>query len=60
MSKDIDLQLPYGLMSYKLGNTVVNFNRTTVGFILSAFMCASTAVIVSPVKSSIGYWQHFV
>ena len=50
MSKDIDLQLPYGLMSYKLGNTVVNFNRTTVGFILSAFMCASTAVIVSPVK----------
>ena len=50
-SKDIDLQLPYGLMSYKLGNTVVNFNRTSVGFILSSFICASIAIIVSRVKT---------
>ena len=47
----INLQLLPGYMSYKLGNTEFNFIRTIVGYILSSFICASIAIIVSRVKT---------
>jgi hypothetical protein len=42
--------LPEGYLEYKLGNVIVNFLRTEVGFILAALICASSAIAVSQVK----------
>jgi len=42
--------LAEGYLNYKLGNVVISFVRTEVGFILAALICASTAVMVSQVK----------
>jgi len=42
--------LPEGFLQYKLGEVIVNFLRTEVGFILAALICASTAVTVSQVR----------
>jgi O-antigen ligase len=42
--------LPEGFLQYRLGNVVVNFLRTEVGFILAALICASTAIAASKVK----------
>jgi O-antigen ligase len=39
-----------GYLLYALGKVIVNFQRTDVGFILAALICASTAVTVSEVK----------
>ena len=39
-----------GYLNYKLGNVVINFLRTEVGFILAALICASTAITLSQVK----------
>jgi len=44
--------LAEGFLMYKLGQVVVNFLRTEVGFILAALICASAAVTVSQVKTS--------
>lgn len=41
---------PEGFLLYQLGKVFVNFQRTGVGFILAALICASTAVAVSRVK----------
>jgi len=38
------------LAMYQLGNTIFNFTRTHVGFLLAALICASTAIIISPVR----------
>lgn len=42
--------LPEGFLQYQLGNVIVNFLRTEVGFILAALICASTAVTFSQIK----------
>jgi hypothetical protein len=39
-----------GLLTYRIGNTTVDFLRTHVGFILSSLICASVAIVVSRVK----------
>ncbi len=36
---------------YKFANTEVNFTRTHVGFILASMICASSAIIIMPVKA---------
>jgi O-antigen ligase len=38
-----------GFYMYRLGKAYINFSRTDVGFILSALICACTAVIISSV-----------
>ncbi|MGD0660312.1 MAG: O-antigen ligase family protein [Syntrophorhabdales bacterium] len=43
--------LAEGYIQYQIGKVVVNLQRTEVGFILSALICASTAIAVSPVKA---------
>ncbi len=43
--------LPEGFLQYQLGKVLVTFVRTDVGFILAALICASTAIVVSRVKS---------
>lgn len=42
--------LPEGYILYRLGNVLINFKRTGIGFILAALICASTAITVSKVK----------
>jgi hypothetical protein len=45
-----DFFLVMNVRLYKFGNTVFNFTRTHVGFILSSMTCASTAIIIVRVK----------
>jgi hypothetical protein len=40
-----------GYVQYSLGKVIVDFTRTGVGFILAALICASTAIVISPVKA---------
>jgi len=42
--------LPEGFLNFRLGRVVFTFLRTEVGFILAVLICASTAVVVSPVN----------
>ena len=42
--------LPQGFLLYKLGNGYINFLRTQVGFILAAMICATTAIVSTPVE----------
>ena len=44
--------LPEGYIHYQLGRVLIDFGRTEVGFILAALICASTAIVFSPVKRS--------
>jgi hypothetical protein len=40
-----------GFLMYRLGRVDINFLRTEVGFILSALICASSAIAMSQVKT---------
>ena len=42
--------ISHGFLIYELGKWYINFMRTEVGFILSALVCASAAIIASGVK----------
>jgi len=42
--------LSEGFYVYQLGKVLINFSRTDVGFILAALFCASTSIVVSPVR----------
>lgn len=42
-----------GFLRYRLGNVMVNFLRTEVGFILAALICAATAVATSSVGATL-------
>ena len=48
--------LPDGFLQYRLGNVLVNFLRTEIGFILATLVCASTAIVVSQVKGIYRFW----
>jgi hypothetical protein len=39
-----------GYLQFQLGKALVSFQRTDVGFIFAALICASTAVVISQVK----------
>jgi uncharacterized membrane protein YagU involved in acid resistance len=39
-----------GYLQYQFGKVIFSFQRTEIGFVLAALICASTAITVSPVK----------
>lgn len=43
--------LSEGYLEYQLGKVIIDFRRTSVGFILAALICASAALVVAPVTT---------